>query len=480
MSDPVNDLLERFRADAPEPDDAQRARAYRHATSPRRSRRPLTLSAVAAAVVVAAVAFVLDGRGPAAPDEAQAATIVRRAIAATEQPASGILHVRYTVDGVPWAGAGRVAHITVEAWRELGSRRYRVVSDGIVAGRTIEVASDGGDPSHLQIFDPRAGAIYTLPPRSGVLSLGPSSSFNAFSDLAATLRSALEGGTLADVWQVGRTTLGGRDVYRISNAQSSGSGPTGTTYFVDAETYVPVRVEEPGMPKDQRGGPYAKRPTTWSVNARTPASLTATTISVYETLPLDDANRLLDEQAAHPDAKLLPAPELPADLAARVGTVLPSSSSRPTANVTRLSVDPERGSIGSFRIGDTLLDLSKVVPPPLDQLPVLPGNLHDAAVAGKADAAGVLAVTFRDSTQKHSTSAYLDRPFQTPRGDRSGPIGTTLAQFLGRWPEHGAPTEGARGTTSVTVAKATFFFSSDDRLVAVQIGEGDAATYASR
>jgi hypothetical protein len=478
MSDPVNDLLERFRADVPEPEDAQRARAYRHATSPRRSRRPLTLSVVAAAVAVAAVAFVLDGRGPAAPDEAQAATIVRRAIAATEQPAAGILHVRYTVDGVPWAGAGRVVRTTNEAWRELGGRRYRVVGNGIVAGRTIELASDGGDPSHIQLFDPRTGGIYTLSPHSSVLPIGPSSSFNAFSDLAAMLRSALQGGTLADVWKVTRTELAGRDVYRISNAQSSSRGPTGTTYFVDAETYVPVRVEEPGMPKDQRGGPYAEPRRTWSVDARHPASLTVTTITVYETLPLDDADRLLDESAAHPDATSLPASRLPADLADRVGSVVQPSAPAPPSSAPRLEVDPERGSIGSFRLGDTLLDLSKVVPPPLDQLPLFPGNLHDAAVAGKSDSAGTLAVTFRDATQKHSTSAYLDRPFETARGDRSGE--TTLAQLLARWPDHGAPTEATGGKTSVAVARATFYFSSDDRLVAVQIGEGDAAMYASR
>jgi hypothetical protein len=436
---------------------------------------------VGVAVVVAAAAFVLDGRGPAKPDDAEAATIVRRAIAATEPPPSGILHVRFTVDGVPWAGAGRVAHTTVEEWRELGGRRYRVVSDAIVPGRTIDLASDGESPSRLRIFDPRSGAVYTLPPGSAVRTNGPSSSFNAFSDLAATLRDALPGGMLADVWKVTRATLAGRDVYRISNAQTSANGPNGTTYFVDAETYVPVRVEEAGMPKDQRGGPYAKPPAAWSVNARTPASLTVTTISTYETLPLDDANlRLLDERRAHPDAQERPGADLPADIAAHVDDVSHGVAPVRVPTVARLSVDPERGSIGSFRLGDTLLALSKVVPPPLDQLPVLPGNLHDAAVAGKSDAAGTLAVTFRDATQKHSTSAYLDRPFDTTRGDRSGPGGTTLAQFLARWPEHGAPIAATGGKTAVAVAKATFYFSADGRLVAVQIGEGDAAAYAFR
>jgi hypothetical protein len=479
MSDPVDELLERFRAEVPEPDEVQLARAYRRATAPRRSRRPLAFSAVAAAVVVAAAAFVLDGRGPGAPDEAQAATVVRRAIAAAEQPTSGILHVRYTVDGVPFAGAGRRITVAIETWRELGGRRYRVVSDGFVAGRTIELASDGENPSHLRIFDPKTGAVYTLPAHSAVRSNGPSSSFNAFFDLAATLRDALPGGTLADVWKVARTTLEGRDVYRISNAQSSPSGPNGTTYFVDAVTYVPVRVEEPGMPEDQRGGPYAAPPTTWSVNARTPASLTVTTISTYETLPLDDANlRLLDEQRVHPDARTLSASDLPADLAARVDEISRPVPPTPPSTAPRLTVDPERGAIGSFRIGDTLLDLSKIVPPPLDQLPILPGSLHDAAVAGKADAAGTLAVTFRDAAQKHSTSAYLDRPFETARGDRSGE--TTLAQFLARWPDHGAPTEATGGKTTVVVARATFTFSPEGRLAAVQIGEGDAATYASR
>jgi hypothetical protein len=479
MSDEVDELLARFRGDVREPDEGQLARAYRRATAPRRSRRPVAFSAVGAAVVVAAVAFVLDGRGPGAPDEAQAATIVRRAIAATEQPPSGVLHVRYEVEGVPWAGAGRVVRTHVEAWRELGGTRYRVVGDGFVAGRTIELASDGRKPSHLRIFDPQTGAVYTLPPRSAVRSTGPSSSFTAFADLAATLRDALPGGTLADVWKVARTTLAGRDVYRISNAQSSPNGPSGTTYFVDAATYVPVRVEEPGMPEEQRGGPYAAPPTTWSVNARTPASLTVTTISTYETLPFDDANlRLLDAERAHPDAEVLPASDLPADVAARVDEL--SQPVAPTSPPTapRLTVDPERGAIGSFRVGDTLLDLSRIVPPPLDQLPVLPGNLHDAAVAGKSDADGTLAVTFRDGTQKHSTSAYLDRPFETTRGDRSDE--TTLAQFLARWPEHGAPAEGPGGKTAVAVAEATFTFSPDGRLVAVQLGEGDAATYASR
>jgi hypothetical protein len=234
------------------------------------------------------------------------------------------------------------------------------------------------------------------------------------------------------------------------------------------------------MPKDQPGGPYAKPRNGFSLGPRTPASLTVTSISVYETLPLDESTlRLLDEHQAHADAKELPAAKLPADLAERVGsTVSQPTPTLPSPMVPRLPVYPERGTIGSFRLGDTLLALSKIVPPPLDQLPVLPGNLHDAAVAGRSDAAGTLAVTFRDGTQKHSTSAYLDRPFETTRGDRSG--ATTLAEFLARWPEHGTPAPADGGKTTVTVAKATFTFSPESRLVAVALGDGDAASYAFR
>jgi hypothetical protein len=225
------------------------------------------------------------------------------------------------------------------------------------------------------------------------------------------------------------------------------------------------------MPEEQPGGPYEHAPTTFTVSPRYPHSTTVTTISTYETLPADaERLALLDPRRAHPAARELPVAQLSSDIAAYLARPLPAVAP-PPPNVPRLVVDPLRGAVGSFVVGESVLALSKILPPPLVDFPVLPGNLHDARAVGVADAAGSVVVTFRDANEVHSSSASITRPFSTTRGDVNGADGTTLAQFLARWPEHGEP-QRSGGGTKVAVGEATFAFDASDRLVSVSIAAG--------
>lgn len=471
MSDPVDELLATFRADVPEPDDAQRARAFARATAPRRSRRPVLL-AVGFAVVAAAVAVALVAPGHRA---ASAATILERVAAATAPPQSGIVHLRYETVGVPFAGAGKTIRVTVESWRELGGdRRSRTVSGAIAPPATVEIF---GGKRPLQLYDPRTNGLYDLAGRS-VLPLGPSSAIGGFGQSASTLRDQLESGDVADTWTVTRTTLDGRDVYRIDHRT------TGDTYeiralYVDAKTYVPVRIDESGPPKDQPGGPYTQPRRSFTVGRHYPPSVSVTTIETYETLA--DGSVALDAAAVHPGARELPVSELRPDVAAQVVGSGPTPTQPPVppappANVRRLVVDPLAGAIGSFHVGANVLAASAVLPKPFADVQVPPGNLRVGHAVGGLDASGAIVVTFSDANEVHSTSAYLSQPFRTTRGDESG--STTLAELLARWPEHEEPQAAARGTTRVAVGKATFVFDAKGVLAAVIVGDVRDAFFA--
>jgi hypothetical protein len=511
MTDRTMELLREFRADAPEPDETQQARAFRRAIDARergpgdaRRARMVDLRArfggrvvvvtvgVAAAVAAVAIVLIAPGKdGPGSLNQAQAATIVRHVIAAVQAPSVGIFHERFEIVGVPFAGAGRTVRATDEVWQESGgSQRYRAVNEAIVPPVPIELAFSA-DAAGLAIFDPRTNAIHRVPRSYALEPVGPSSSASALSDIAESLRKGPNGFQLALGWAVTRTKLAGRDVYRVSNAQPSRSGPTGMTYYVDAATYVPIQVEEPGPPKNQPGGPRSKPGTSFSIGPRSPASLTVTRILIYEHLDPSQANLAeLDLQQAHPTARELPFASLRPDVKERLRPISTPTQLPPTAptpgTTTRLTIDPERGSIGDFHIGDKLLQLAPLLTAPVSNFPVLPGNLQDGAATGLLDQHGILVVTFRDAAQEHSTSAYLTRPFRTTRGDvnsiGSDASGTTLEDFLSHWPDHGTPTpsvgKGGNAFTTVKVGRATFFFSSDDRLSAVQLGDGDAASYA--
>jgi hypothetical protein len=504
MSDPILDLLHEFRADVPEPDEQQRAEAFRHAldargrthgishlhrlTLPRRPSRLLIVLGAAAALTTTAIVLVAPGHdGPGSPNQAQAATIVQRVIAAVSPPSGGVFHERFEVVGVPFAGAARIAHATFEVWHELGgSERFRTINEAIAPPTAIELATSA-DGKGISIFDPRTNGIYRLPLDQALEPLGPSSSVTGFSEIADTLRKQLNGGQLAEGFTVTRTKLAGKDVYRISNAQPSRAGPTGVTYYVDASSYVPVQVEEPGPPKTQPGGPRSKPGRGFMTGPHSPMSLTVTRILTYEHLDSTDAT--FDLQQAHPTATETPFTSLRPDVKARLvplsGRTQPPSAASTGGAPPRLTVNPDDASIGSFHVGDKLLQLAPLLPAPMANFPVLPGNLKYAAAAGTFDRYGIFVVTFRDPAQEHSTSAYLNRPFKTARGDinsiGSDGTGTALDLFLSHWPEHGQPTATTtrHGTiTTVTVGKATFYFSSDQCLSAVQLGDGDAAEYA--
>jgi hypothetical protein len=469
MTDPIDELLRSFRAEAPEPDAAQRARAFARATGRRRrphARMPVAVAIAVVAVAALALALVVPGRR-----DVSAATVIQRVVAATAPAQSGILHLRYETVGVPFAGAGKTIHVTVESWRELGgAHRSRTVSDAIVPPATLEVY---GGKDGMVLYDPRTNGLYDLTGRS-LQPLGPSSSAPVFAYSASTLRDQLERGDVADVWKVTRAQLDGRDVFRIER-RTPGNPFQVRSVYVDARTYVPVRVDEGGFPRDQPGGPYAEPRRGWTMGSRYAPSVTVTTIQTYETLPEDGAE--LDPAVLHPGARSLPVAELRPDVAARVGgsgPTQPPPAATPALNVRPLRVDPAAGTVGAFRLGDNLLAASRLVPAPFDSFEPLPGNVQDAMLAGHADGAGVLVVTFADGNEQHATSLYLDRPFTTTRGDANG---TALDAFLAHWPEHGAPTpDGSR--TAVDVGNARFFFDEHDRLVGVQVGKGDAADYA--
>jgi hypothetical protein len=479
MSDPILELLRELRADAPEPDADQWARAFRRAVvaRPRAARRRRAALVIAAAVVAAAAAGVLlAAPWQSGPGEAHAATIVRRVLAAVAPQPHTIFHERYRVTGVPFAGAGRTVTIANELWRESGGTGYRMVDESLVPSVPIERATAPGGGS--LVYDPRAGAIYRLPPATALLPVGPSSSAGGLGNVTATLRDDLAGGGLADGWTVTRTALAGRDVYRISNMLDSPAGPTGTTLYVDAATYVPVRIEEPGLPKDEPGGPRTRPGGSYSVGPRTPRSLTVTDILTYETLEATAANlALLDLTSAHPGARELPSTELPSDLQPRVVTVSTAPSTPGPGSTDRLLVNPEQGSVGGFRIGDPLLRVAPLLPKPIADFPLQPGNLRAAAAVGTLDASGTFVVAFRDAAEEHSVAAYLTRLFRTARGDVNGPDGTTLEAFLAHWPDHGEPATNASGVTTVAVGRAAFSFAADGRLAAVTLGDSRALPF---
>ncbi len=443
--------------------------------------------AVAAAVVVTLIAPWQTGT--VLLNQAQAAIVVRHVIAAVST-GGGVFHERYEVTGVPFAGARRVVTVTTELWQQRDTGRFRSASDAISPSTRIEIGS-ATDPAGLAIYDSRTNAIYRLPHSYAMLPLGPASSASELSHFADTLSEQLVGGKLGEGWSVTKATLDGRDVYRISNAATSPTGPTGITYYADAQTYAPVRIEEPGPPKNQPGGTLTAPRRSVFYTRRTPATTTVTRILTYEQLDPTQANLdQLDLHTAHPDAAQLPFGDLRADVKQHLIPISTAPQPSPTpsagANQARLTVDPATAAIGNFHVGDKLLALSPLLGGMPQNFGIRPGNFQDAAAVGTLDANGILVVTFSDLAEEHSTSAYLSRPFTTTRGDiNNSPKmhnGTPLDEFLSHWPDHGTPTTKIGPnwrTTTVKVGQATFYFGFDNRLGAVALGDGDAASYAT-
>jgi hypothetical protein len=147
-----------------------------------------------------------------------------------------------------------------------------------------------------------------------------------------------------------------------------------------------------------------------------------------------------------------------------------------------LVVNIERGMIGTVRIGDSLLQFAFAWGPPDASQPAQPPAVVEAFSSWRSSLTPPWAVvTFADADAQHADAIFYRGPFETARGDKNG---TSLKAFLGHWREHGLAGEvsgrqyGLNGYTRVKVRSAYFFFAKS-ALVAVQVGDGTAADWAS-
>jgi hypothetical protein len=230
MSDPVDELLERFRADVPEPDEAQLARAFeaiaRGPRQRRRHRRPArvpvlaSLGAVAAAVAAAAVLVVM--RVDSAPDSA---TIIGGVIAS--KSSSRWLLYSQVRQVLPTNGA-RVC----ELWS---------TNDG--TGEFREITTIGSA---------RVAAAGQYKPRRGYIvgSDGLAYVANEVLDFAALELKSWAGDPrrlLADssarAWRISDSSFEGRPTYLLESKQRTTYGGPVATFVVDRDSLAPIRAE---------------------------------------------------------------------------------------------------------------------------------------------------------------------------------------------------------------------------------------------
>jgi hypothetical protein len=250
----------------------------------RRTRLVVRATAVAAAVVAATAAGITLLGGQSGTPSADAA-VLRHTRAAVTPSGSVILHVKAvaTLDG---------SRVDYESW-QLSSAPY---SYRRIKGPT-ESSFDG---STVETYDASTGTITEQ----------PASQPQSFDDPVAKLRELLAGG---DAHIVGRTTIGGRDVYEITT-HSDDAILNGTVY-ADATTYAPVRADlEPPSPCPPDG---CMGPETIDFLA-------------YEQLAATGDNmKLLSVAAQHPHASVVTAPA-PTSTAETTTTSAPKTGGKPT------------------------------------------------------------------------------------------------------------------------------------------------------
>jgi hypothetical protein len=285
--------------------------AGRGAIVPTRKRRLLLLAA-SATIGVAAVALWV-----AAPWQG-GSSIVERAAAAIAAPTSEqILHEAITVRVTPTPpppSIRRVVHghyptiwvAHVQVWLSgAAPHRFRVtmIAQGRDAtGKSLHQPSSeiGGTLGSVEGlgFDASAGVLDPVPFQNPVRQ--------SALDPAAFIGNAL---TAKHAHVEGRTTLHGRDAIRIRvTAAPYGHVETVAIYYVDAQTYRPIRVViDQGRPL--AGVPQPAMPAT-SLTLTQLATLPSSTgryvfdFDQYEHLEPAAGSKLSDIQAAHPGVKI--------------------------------------------------------------------------------------------------------------------------------------------------------------------------------
>jgi hypothetical protein len=287
--------------------------ADRGATVPTRKRRRLLVLAAPAAIGIAAVALWVAAPWRGGP------SIVERAAAAIAGPTSEqILHEAISVHVTPTPpppAIRRAAHghyptiwvAHVQIWLNgAASHRFRVTMTAQgrdATGKSLHQPSSeiGGTLGSVEGlgYDASAGVLDPVPFQNPVRQ--------AALDPVAFIRNAL---TAKHAHVEGRTTLHGREAIRIRvTATPYGHVETVAIYYVDAQTYRPIRIVI-----DQRrplaGAPQPAMPAT-SLTLTQFATLPPTTgryvfdFGRYEHLTPAAGNRKLsDIRAAHPGVKI--------------------------------------------------------------------------------------------------------------------------------------------------------------------------------
>jgi hypothetical protein len=255
------------------------------------------VAGVAAAVVVAAsVSGVLGDRGPASLAPAQAIEKATHALAGDKDT---IYH--FVVTASDTAPDGDTAAWSREEWSSFAGRGQRSIQkDDEVPWLETSVTPD----DRLQIYDPKTKTVFekTLPEGDRLPDGADSDSHRA--EALRMLRSG-------DAKVTGPVTIDGRRAVRIASADGS------MTYYVDATTYDPVRLD-------------------WDLGG-----ITTFRFSVYERIEeTADSLKLLDLREAYPDAAVVTGDAQYEQALARLtgGEVPGQSSPQPTPTPSALSM----------------------------------------------------------------------------------------------------------------------------------------------
>jgi hypothetical protein len=237
--------------------------------------------------------------GPAAITRAQAALILHRTAAAITPRPGWVFHERGKVfEFVPGTPLRRTA--TTEIWVvDKPPYNFRFLTG--VSDLTSPVETGGqGATGRGFAYDPQTDMLYRQP----VERFLP-----RFEDPAAALRRQIARGR-AKV--LARTRINGRSVYEIVFAGPASEAQPTPRIFVDASTYVPVRISF--MNVGYINGYW------WE---------SADDILTYEYLPPTGGNlALADIRRAHIRAAIAPAAKMPAAFRNRVKPPLPAAEDR--------------------------------------------------------------------------------------------------------------------------------------------------------
>jgi hypothetical protein len=266
------DLIQRFRADVPAPDDervdAARARLiaelraadvpvgplHRRGQTRHRRRPDLALglgvlgAASLAAAVVAVVVLVAGGVGATGTSAADAA-IIRHASAALAAPPNEIFHYQLEGDG-----------FVAESW-QLTSAPYSYLERKGPVGAAPYASNDGVTAAY---YDPATNTIHHT----------PSTKLRAPDNSLTEIQQDLQDGR-ARVLRA--AVVDGRATYEIQLADKHGFDAQGLTAFVDQRSYRPIEIVDP-----QRNGTTVElRVVAFGYLPATPANMSLLSLTAH-------------------------------------------------------------------------------------------------------------------------------------------------------------------------------------------------------